>query len=1148
MESYMTYLNFISRSVLRIGFLACAIVFVTTSDIQATHIVGGDLTYQCLGGNMYRIRLTVRRDCFLGAEDAPFDNPASIGLFDPVTGQRITPVGFPQGQFLIAFDASDTLNEILVSDCSVVMGDVCVHTTVYDTVIALPYHANGYMLVYQRCCRNASLNNVENPLQTGMSLVAELSGPAQLECNSSPRFGDFPPIYTCVNKEIVFDHSAFDLEGDSLVYELCTPLTGGSFSQPKPQPPTLPPYDEIVFRPPYSLANIMGGVPLQIDPATGLITGTPNTIGQFVVGICVTAYDEDGNMTGRTRRDFQFNVRLCRDVPVADFSAPALDCEDLTVTFQNLSLLSDEFKWIFDFGNPLSDSTTDFEPTYTFPAEGFYDVALIVNDSMEFCFDTIVKTIGVFDSQIDAGFTYDVSSCSEDGIVLNVTDTSTGFHPDFPACEYEWLLTVSPGGLVLGSTQQNPTFPFDISEPSTAFLALVVTSCNGCTATQTTSFSVQEISLAFNPQSDSICFGESTNLLIGGDSTLDYTWTPETGLILDEEWDPIASPEMSIDYFVTVTDGLCEVTGSTHVEVQQLPQLAFDYETDCKSLFVQFDNNTTGGTNFFWDFGDTTITTDTSSEENPTFIYDEPGVYTVTLFSRDGCDVSVTREVTADAIAEDLDTALVNCFMEGIFLNPVHDTSYNYIWSGGLPAEPNPFAVVQDDTEFFVTISSPGLPGCEIVDSVTVLVPDDFVLDAGGNDTTCVLTDILLTATTDPVAESEFDFVWVNESDSIISMLTTVMVSPSETQTYYVTATDSLGCSMTDSVSVIRQQPGFGISPLADTAYCNVQTISLVTSTTVPDVSFQWFNVNDELIGEGVSVDVTPGTVACYYVIATELVSQCQVSDTACLTPTFTSFSISDDQTICVEDSIELFLTDNLGHDSLTYIWSPIEFLTGGVTSSPLVDPPSTQEFCVTVTIHDNNVGCKDTLCTTVVVSQFEPIDVIVDADPDTVILTEPVQLTVNQPCHYTFEWSSNPALPDPIPSICDPLVYPTEPTTFTVTVTNEDGCTAVASVSVGVNDPFCDERDIFLPNAFTPNGDGHNDVLMVRSNFISSFEIHIYNRWGEEVFSSYDANNGWNGTFRGTELAPDVFGYYMTIGCPNEKSYSEKGNITLLR
>ena len=250
MKPDMTHLMFNGKNILRFGFMLCSFLLLSWQEAGATHIVGGNLTYRCIGPNQfgvneYEIRLTVRRDCLLGAEDAPFDNPASVGFFDAVTLQRVTIVGF-DGELKMHLNNNDTLNEILVSDCSVISGDVCVHTTTYVDTIQLPYLANGYLMAYQRCCRNMSITNLLNPDDTGMTLVAELSSFAQTECNSSPQFNAFPPIYVCVNKEIEFNSFATDAENDSLVYSLCVPNAGGDKINNMIQPPPPPPYAPVI--------------------------------------------------------------------------------------------------------------------------------------------------------------------------------------------------------------------------------------------------------------------------------------------------------------------------------------------------------------------------------------------------------------------------------------------------------------------------------------------------------------------------------------------------------------------------------------------------------------------------------------------------------------------------------------------------------------------------------------------------------------------------------------------------------------------------------------------------------------------------------------------------------------------------------------
>ena len=101
------------------------------------------------------------------------------------------------------------------------------------------------------------------------------------------------------------------------------------------------------------------------------------------------------------------------------------------------------------------------------------------------------------------------------------------------------------------------------------------------------------------------------------------------------------------------------------------------------------------------------------------------------------------------------------------------------------------------------------------------------------------------------------------------------------------------------------------------------------------------------------------------------------------------------------------------------------------------------------------------------------------------------------------------------------------EPTTFTVTATDANGCTGTAQIRIDVRPPQCAD-DVFIPTAFSPNGDDNNDVLMVRSNYITEMELIIYNRWGQEVFLLKDQNVGWSGRLAGEELAPDVYAYWL--------------------
>jgi len=95
-----------------------------------------------------------------------------------------------------------------------------------------------------------------------------------------------------------------------------------------------------------------------------------------------------------------------------------------------------------------------------------------------------------------------------------------------------------------------------------------------------------------------------------------------------------------------------------------------------------------------------------------------------------------------------------------------------------------------------------------------------------------------------------------------------------------------------------------------------------------------------------------------------------------------------------------------------------------------------------------------------------------------------------------------------------------------------------------------CSASGIYLPNAFTPNGDGNNDVLFVRSNSLMEVELIIYDRWGREVFQTTSLDIGWNGQWQNTgdALAPDAYGYHLRAVCFTGEEYDAKGNVSILR
>ncbi len=408
--------------------LTIALLLLASFATQAAHIVGGDMYYECLGNDLYRITLKVYRDCAVnGPNVADYDNPAFITIYD-ASGFEVTTLNV---DFQNRRDVPPETNNPCLSPPS----NVCVEEASYVVEYTLPPTPGGYDVVYARCCRNATIGNIIGPDQVGASYTVNID-PQANGCNNSPEFNDFPPIVICAGEPLVFDHSATDPDGDVIVYELCTPFTGGDQTDPQPFPPLPPPFNTVQWRAPYSLGNLLGGTALTINPNTGVLTGTPQLQGQFVVGVCANEF-RNGVLIGTTRRDFQFNVVSCiidleAKVPIIDTVGAgqtgtvglySYACRGFDVLFSNLSRNAAAYQWNFGDLTTTADTSSAFQPTYLYPDTGQYIVTLIANPGL-FCADTTKVYVRVY-----PGFTvgYDAQPVCEGNTVQFVDQSSSQY-------------------------------------------------------------------------------------------------------------------------------------------------------------------------------------------------------------------------------------------------------------------------------------------------------------------------------------------------------------------------------------------------------------------------------------------------------------------------------------------------------------------------------------------------------------------------------------------------------------------------------------------------------------------------------------------------------------------------------------------------
>ena len=223
--------------------------------------------------------------------------------------------------------------------------------------------------------------------------------------NSSPRFTNFPPIFLCAGIPLFFDHSATDPDGDSLYYELCDPYTGLDPTCPSlgaagaaagcPGIGSPPPFAFVPWQAPYNATYPLSSSPaLAVNSVTGLMTGTPNMLGQWVVGVCVSEY-RNGVLIDVNKRDFQFNVVTCPGLPVASIPLQTTFCFGYNVNFTQASVNAFTYHW--DFGDPTTtlDTSNVINPSWTYADSGTYQVMLIINPGT-MCADTQTNVFYIY--------------------------------------------------------------------------------------------------------------------------------------------------------------------------------------------------------------------------------------------------------------------------------------------------------------------------------------------------------------------------------------------------------------------------------------------------------------------------------------------------------------------------------------------------------------------------------------------------------------------------------------------------------------------------------------------------------------------------------------------------------------------------------
>ena len=732
---------------------------------KATHIIGGELSYACKGNNNYEITFKFYRDCDPG--NALFDTLVRISVFDQIGNYiDIVEIKFP-----------DTIQvpAQIIDKCFVPPPDICVSQAIYKKTVNLPPIAGGYVLTFQRCCRNNTISNIFDPTITGFTCTINIPDSVISSCNSSPVFKEFPPTFLCAGNPIIFDHSAIDADGDSLVYELCTPYLGATQNDPAPLIAQSPPYFEVAWANNYSVNyQIAARDSLKIDSKTGLLTCTPNSDGQFVVGICVKEFRK-GILLSENKRDFQFNVVIC-DGSISVNKEYVELCEGTSVNLNARGFT--DFKW----SPPTGLDTTKGANVIAAPSKSI--VYTVVGTNFSGCSDTVQVEVNVLPVPSVSAFAYSPRICMGDSTIIKlkgasnfvISPDSSAFQLDdstfilFPIVTTDYKIegktgicsdflnvrigvNTLPGFNVLVSKKEvckGDTIELEAkgNYSFTWFPAAGLSATTGnkllanpiVTTTYTVEatdgigckrqlvFTIEVLLPAKARFVNTVSIGCApfrppiTNVSLNSDS---YEWFLNGNLVSVDEQPKINLPSPGKNYtlmLIATNKLFCNfdtisITLSTFPEVSALT-VPSEFRTCNGPSVINFTNTSFGYKTFLWDFGDGTTSIDDFA---PSHFYSIPGTYKAKFIAKspDGCLDSIIHiiRIGTDVNATFTPSATIGCGIVEVKFNNNATNSVSQTWEfddGSTSSDFSPSHVFPPrDEPYSVKLTSVNEVGCE---------------------------------------------------------------------------------------------------------------------------------------------------------------------------------------------------------------------------------------------------------------------------------------------------------------------------------------------------------------------------------------------------------------------------------------------------
>ncbi len=532
---------------------------------------------------------------------------------------------------------------------------------------------------------------------------------------------------------------------------------------------------------------------------------------------------------------------------------------------------------------------------------------------------------------------------------------------------------------------------------------------------------------------------------------------------------------------------------------------------------VIFDNNSANGNSFYWDFGDGT----SSTLVNPTHMYPGPGTYLVNLVVSDTNGCFTPDSVQFEVFIGDFQGGAIQptepiCPGTPYQLEAFGGTNYNWTPAQYLddPTTPTPFATVNSNTDFMVIISDT----CGID---TAYVTLEVYAPSGNtsNDTSiCIGNSVTLEA------GGGTNYQWTPPTYLDDPGSPTPISTPDVTTLYFVEFETPEGCIIEDSVLIsVYYTPPVPVMPdLINLCYGSSTEITVSGGET-----YLWSPATNITPIDSSTVTINPLVDITYYCDFTNACGT--VRDSVRVDIVEAAITAGTDTIICPGESVDLWATGGV-----SYTWWPTATLNSVNTSLVTATPVEPTMYFVSGT---DIYGCVD--YDSVFVDLY-PL-AFIQASPDVyAFYGDLIELSATSTTTGPFIWSPAEFLSCVV--CTNPIANPDMNFGYQVSYTDENGCRASDSVYI-YYDPI-----IYVPNTFTPNSDPLNPLFLAKGGNIKTFEMNIFNRWGELIFTGNAMDEGWDGKYEGAICQDGTYVWKIKLTDFSDEEYHYVGHVNLIR